>query len=103
MADITTPVEGFTGHVAGVDFVKGEGSTDDENAISYFERHGYGVSGKPEPKVVLPEGEPNEKWKVDQLVAYAAEKEIDLGEAKKKDDILAAIELAAEASKPPTA
>lgn len=44
MADITTPVEGFTGHVAGVDFVKGEGSTDDENAISYFERHGYGVS-----------------------------------------------------------
>lgn len=97
MAHITTPVKGFTGHVAGVDFVKGVGETDDENAISYFERHGYEVSGTPAPTPEAPEGEPSDKWTNDQLKAYAAEKEIDLGDASKKVDILAAIELAAEA------
>lgn len=40
---ITTPVEGFTGTVAGVEFVNGEGSTTDSNAIAYFRRHGYTV------------------------------------------------------------
>lgn len=51
MTDVTTPVEGFNGTVAGVDFVNGEGSTDDANAIAYFHRHGYAVAdGKPTRK-----------------------------------------------------
>lgn len=34
---------------------------------------------------------PDKSWKVDELKAYATENGIDLGEATKKDDILAAI------------
>ena len=43
MAKITTPVKGFTGTVVGVVFVDGVGETDDQSAITYFTRHGYGV------------------------------------------------------------
>ena len=39
----------------------------------------------------VPEGAPDESWKVAQLKAHAAEHGIDLGDATKKDDILAAI------------
>lgn len=40
---ISTPVREFNGQVAGVWFVDGEATTDSEGAVSYFERHGYGV------------------------------------------------------------
>lgn len=46
MADTTTiysPVEGFTGTVAGVDFADGTGETDDLQALAYFARQGYGI------------------------------------------------------------
>lgn len=44
MAVVSTPVEGFNGHVAGVDFVGGKGETDNEHALTYFRRHGYEVT-----------------------------------------------------------
>ncbi|ERG63533.1 hypothetical protein L332_03585 [Agrococcus pavilionensis RW1] len=44
----------------------------------------------------FPEGEPSEEWKVDELKAYAAAREVDLGGATKKADMLAAIEAAAK-------
>ncbi|MGX6513262.1 hypothetical protein [Rhodococcus sp. SJ-2] len=47
MAAVTTPVDGFTGTVAGVAFVDGKGDTDDDNALAYFRRHGYDVAEKP--------------------------------------------------------
>jgi hypothetical protein len=34
---------------------------------------------------------PDKSWKVDELTAYASERGIDLGNATKKDDILAVI------------
>ena len=34
---------------------------------------------------------PDKSWKVDELKAYAAEHSIDLGEATKKDDIIAVL------------
>lgn len=43
---IETPVEGYTGTVAGVDFVKGKGRTGDPSALAYFRRHGYTIDGK---------------------------------------------------------
>lgn len=50
MADKTTtvhsPVEGFTGTVAGVEFAKGTGETSDQGALAYFRRKGYGI-GEP--------------------------------------------------------
>ena len=42
---IQTPVEGFTGEVVGVSFVDGFGETEDENAIAYFIRQGFGLEG----------------------------------------------------------
>lgn len=42
---IQTPVEGFTGEVVGVHFVDGFGETEDENAIAYFVRQGFGLDG----------------------------------------------------------
>ena len=81
---IKTPVPGFTGLVAGVHFVDGEGSTDDEAAISYFERQGYTVSGEVSEEVVSPYplGDPSDKWKKAELLAYATAHGIDIGEAK---------------------
>lgn len=38
---------------------------------------------------------PDKSWKVAELVAFAAEKQIDLGDATKKDDILAVLVAAA--------
>lgn len=64
---ITTPVEGFTGVVAGVSFANGEGETDNEVALAYFRRHGYGIEAvgkhaapaEPEPpKEPQPPAEP---------------------------------------------
>lgn len=52
---VRTPVEGFTGIVAGVEFVDGVGEVDDSDmgAVAYFRRHGYDVGGEaadvPEP------------------------------------------------------
>lgn len=93
---IKTPVEGFTGLVAGVQFVDGKGSTDNEGAIAYFERQGYEISGKHEaapgdPEREYPLGDPSDKWTVKQLTAYAAERKIDLGKAKSKDEVWNAI------------
>lgn len=42
-------------------------------------------------EAAFPEGDPSETWKVDELKAYAESKSIDLGDASKKADILAAI------------
>lgn len=93
---IKAPNEAFTGSVAGVRFEDGVGHTDDENAIAYFERQGYGVSSEPakqpgDPDAKYPAGDPSDKWKKEELLAYAADRQIDLGEAKNKDEIWGAI------------
>jgi hypothetical protein len=41
--------------------------------------------------VEIPDGEPTAAWKIDQLKAYAVKHDVDLGEAKKKDEILGAL------------
>lgn len=57
MLRIQTPVEGFTGEVVGVSFVDGFGETEDENAIAYFIRQGFGLDGSA-PEGTEPEPEP---------------------------------------------
>lgn len=93
---IKTPVEGFSGLVAGVHFVDGVGKTDDESAIAYFERQGYGFGDEPaedpsDPDRKYPAGDPSDKWTKDELLAYAADRKIDLGDAKNKAEIWGAI------------
>jgi hypothetical protein len=91
MAKITTPVKGFNGIVAGVTFADGKGETHSVAAIAYFNRKGYTVeSGKPVEKAsVLPDGAPTDKWTKAELKAYAVAHDIDLGDAKKNEEILA--------------
>lgn len=51
MAKVKTPVEGFSGVVAGVEFKDGKGETDNPAALMYFARHGYDIEHeKPEHK-----------------------------------------------------
>lgn len=51
---IQTPVAGFTGTVAGVNFADGVGETDDAAALLYFSGAGY-VIGDGKPVVADPE------------------------------------------------
>lgn len=52
---ITTPVPGFTGEVAGVHFVDGVGETSDPRAIAYFTRRGYVLGDIPQVEPVAEE------------------------------------------------
>lgn len=90
---IETPVEGFTGLVAGVHFVDGKGSTDDESALAYFDRQGYKVGGVVDEDVKrdYPLGDPSDKWKKAELLAYAEDRKIDIGAAKTVEQIWGAI------------
>lgn len=45
-----------------------------------------------EKTVDIPEGDPTDKWKVDELKAYASRESIDLGDATTKADILKVVE-----------
>lgn len=72
-------------------FVKGVFETNDEAVAEKLKGMGYEVTGEADAK-------PIEEMKVDELKAYAAENNIDLGEATKKADILKIIQ-EAEANK----
>lgn len=72
-------------------FVKGVFETNDEAVAEKLKGMGYEVTGEADAK-------PIEDMKVDELKAYAAENNIDLGEATKKADILKVIQ-EAEANK----
>lgn len=66
-------------------FVNGVIETNDEALVSKLEALGHTVEGEPDAK-------PLDKMKVDELKAYAAEHNIELPEAAKKDEILKAIQ-----------
>jgi hypothetical protein len=85
MRKITAPVKGFNGVVGGVQFTDGEAETDSPSMTVYFRRHGYQAE---DAEKTL------EQMKVDELKAYADSRDIDLGDATKKADILAAIQAA---------
>lgn len=66
-------------------FVKGVFETNDEALASKLKDLGHTVEGEADAK-------PIDEMKVDELKAYAAERNIDLGEAKNKADILKTIQ-----------
>lgn len=66
-------------------FVKGVFETNDEALASKLKDLGHTVEGEANAK-------PIDEMKVDELKAYAAEHNIDLGEAKNKADILKTIQ-----------
>ena len=65
--------------------VKGAFETNDEALASKLKNLGHTVEGEADAK-------PLDEMKVDELKAYAAEHNIDLGEAKNKADILKTIQ-----------
>lgn len=69
---ILTPVKGYSGKVAGVAFVDGEGETDDPAALHYFRQAGYTVE----------EAELTPKQKL-----QAEAKELGLSEEGTKDEL----------------
>ena len=66
-------------------FVKGVFETNDEALASKLKDLGHTVEGEADAK-------PIDEMKVDELKAYAAEHNIDLGEVKNKADILKTIQ-----------
>lgn len=66
-------------------FVKGVFETNDEALASKLKDLGHTVEGEADAKSI-------DEMKVDELKAYAAEHNIDLGEAKNKADILKTIQ-----------
>lgn len=66
MAPKFTAPEPFTGTFAGIEFENGVGTADvDEAATAVLVAHGYTVEAS------APEGDPTDKWTVDQLKTYA--------------------------------
>ena len=66
-------------------FVKGVFETNDEALASKLKDLGHTVEGEADAKSI-------DEMKVDELKAYAAEHNIDLGEVKNKADILKTIQ-----------
>ena len=52
MAKVYTPLQGYNGISASVEFVNGVGETDNENLLEWFEEKGYTVERDEKPKRV---------------------------------------------------
>ena len=50
MAKVYTPLQGYNGISASVEFVNGVGETDNENLLEWFEEKGYTVEREEKPK-----------------------------------------------------
>lgn len=84
---------------SGLTFVDGKAEVpvfDDPAAVAVLTEHGYTFSGEPEKQQAAEDETPSKSWTKDRLTEWAAEHDVDLGEAKNKDDILTAIEAAAK-------
>ncbi len=93
-ARITAPVKGLNGTgVGGIRFVNSVAETDNESVIAYCRAAGYEVQDleAAPTESELPEGEPTESWKNDQIKAWAKANDRDLGGATNKADMLAAL------------
>lgn len=89
MAKIICPNKQYNGLSASVPFTNGIGETYKPHLIEWFREHGYTIEGEPQGG----EGGIGDMT-IKELKAYAAEKSIDLGEAKTKAEIITAIEAA---------
>ncbi len=88
-ARVTAPVEGFAGVVAGAVFTDGVATTDDEWALAYFRRHGYGIDR--DEADALPDGDPSDSWTKVQLLAWATANAVEVTATAKKAELLEAI------------
>lgn len=92
MARITTPVAGFTGVSVGVNFTDGVGETDDEWAIDYFRRHGYGIDVPEEPSGPDGAQKPLDEQSKAELEATATAAGVEFKAPINKGELIALIE-----------
>lgn len=85
MAKIICPNKQYTGVSASVAFANGVGETDNLHLIDWFKARGYTVEDE-EPT------SPFDGMTVDELKAYAAEKNIDIGNATSQAGIIKKIQ-----------
>ena len=93
MARIYCPNKQYTGVSASVAFINGVGETDNPYLTEWFKRHGYRVEKTEKEKA----SSAFDKMSVDELKAYAAEKNVNIGNATTKAGIIKKIQ---EAEKP---
>lgn len=97
MAPKITAPDAFTGVRSGIEFTDGVAEVDslDDAAREVLAAHGFTVDGANKaPQAEIPGDKPLEQWTKAQLKAYAAARGIDLGEAKKNEEIVAVIKAA---------
>lgn len=94
MAKIYAPNEQYNGVSASVAFTNGVGECADPVLIEWFRDHGYTVEA--DETAQQDSEKPLEKMTVAELEEYATRNDIDLGTAKKKEEILAVIKQAGE-------
>ena len=82
MAKIYTPNRGYTGKIAGVSFVNGEGETENEWLIQWFKNKGYKVA----------EEKKLEDLTVSELRKIAAGKNIEGYSDMRKAELIKALE-----------
>ena len=75
---------------------KGRQVTVPDDTVDYYLERGWHVAGSEPEAVVIPDGDPTDKWSRKELDAYAETLEIDVSGAKTKGDVLAAIVAAGE-------
>lgn len=91
MVKIFAPNKQFTGVSASVSFVNGVGECSNPYLLEWFQRHGYGLEHESQNDEHN-ERKSMDKMSVPELKEYAKEMEIDLGQATKKDEIIALIQ-----------
>lgn len=98
MAKIYAPNKKYTGASATVVFVNGVGETDDTDMLAWFERQGYTVERQDEgiPDIIPPKE--LRDMNVDELIAYAQERGIDIGKATSLNGILEKIQEAEQSN-----
>lgn len=89
---IIAPNKSYTGVSASVAFSKGVGETEDEHLVEWFKEHGYDVVE--EDTQVKTVEKSFDEMTVEELVAYAEEKGIDIGKASSQSGIIEKIKAA---------
>lgn len=85
MVKIIAPNEQYSGISASVAFTNGVGQTDNPQLINWFKGHGYTVEGESDQDEG---GSAFDNMTVEELKAYAEEKEIDIGQSTSQKGIL---------------
>lgn len=86
MAKIIAPNKSYTGMSASVAFCNGVGETEDKHLIEWFKEHNYQIIE--DAKKSDQQEKSLDEMTVEELVAYAEEKGIDIGKATSQSGII---------------